>query len=176
MLPACAFVPFARFSDWVRRDISSEAPRVNGRKVSRHLTGRSFSSLVQSVGWPVTRLAMQHTGVFVIRTDVSGSQTQLAACLGAEISPRSRPICGANHQIIYPPKSRAVHPLLSRLPSFSEGDRWTRVAPRAPWAPPHLEPATSLLAHASADHCSPPLPPVSVHRCQTDAYAEGTYV
>lgn len=125
--------------------------------------GRSFSSLVQSAGWPITS-AMQHTDVFVIRTYVSGSQTQLVA-YGVP-SPRSHPICGTNHQIIHPPKSRAVLSLLSRLPSFSEGDRWARVVPRAPWALPHLEPATSLLAHASADHCRLPPSPSSPASCQ----------
>lgn len=54
---------------------------------------------------------------------------------------------------------------LGFLPSLkvTGGHVWRR---GHPWALPHLEPATSLLAHASADPCRPPPSPSSPASCQ----------
>lgn len=117
---------------------------------------------------------MQHSDVPVIRTYVSGSRMQLEEY--GDLTPSVARII----KLFIPHKSgQCILSSLGCLPFlWVRGDRWTHVVP-PPRAPPHLEPATRVLAHASTDRPRPPLlppPPVSVRRSQTDVYAEGTYV
>lgn len=114
---------------------------------------------------------MQHSHIPVIRTYVSSSRIQLEE--SADLSPS---VAQINNLFIPHKTGQCILSSLSFLPFLRVcGDRWTHVVP-PPRAPPHLEPATSVLAHASADRPQAAPPPSASCQRARDVYAEGTYV